>query len=114
MTSPLTHIQLMAEQALRRVIVASALETFTLLSLLLIAVPLKHLAGMPLAVSWFGPIHGLAFILYVWQLSTLITDPIWTRQELLRLLISGFIPFGGFFNIALFKKKMRLITAYAS
>ena len=42
----------------------SWLEGGTLLLLLLVAVPLKRLAGIPEVVSWVGPVHGGAFLVY--------------------------------------------------
>ena len=50
---------------LRPLRVASWAEGATLLLLMLVAVPLKRLAGMPEAVSVMGPIHGAAFVAYV-------------------------------------------------
>jgi uncharacterized protein YjeT (DUF2065 family) len=43
---------------------ASLFEGVTLLTLLAVAVPLKHVAGLLLAVSIAGPVHGLAFLVY--------------------------------------------------
>ncbi|MBK5344674.1 DUF3817 domain-containing protein [Pseudomonas sp. TH49] len=93
------------DKALHRLSCASIIETCTLASLLFIAVPLKHLAGFPAAVSWIGPIHGITLVTYLWLLSTSFANPIFTRGEILRLLFSAIIPGGGFFNIGLFKKK---------
>jgi len=53
---------------LRRMRLASIAEGCTLLVLVFIAVPLKHLGGHPLATAIMGPVHGLAFLLYVWTL----------------------------------------------
>ncbi|WP_222933260.1 DUF3817 domain-containing protein [Pseudomonas prosekii] len=92
-------------KGLHRLACASFIETSTLASLLFIAAPLKHMAGFPAAVSWIGPIHGMAFVVYLWLLSTWITNPIFTRREIARLLLSAFVPFGGFFNIGLFRRK---------
>jgi uncharacterized protein DUF3817 len=49
---------------LRRMRLVSLLEGSTLVALLLVAVPLKHIAGYPAATSIVGPIHGMAFLLY--------------------------------------------------
>nr|WP_272903909.1 DUF3817 domain-containing protein [Pseudomonas petrae] len=84
---------------------ASLVETSTLAALVFIAVPLKHYAHLPVAVSWIGPVHGLAFIFYVWLLSTKAHDPIWTRRDIVRLCISAVIPLSGFFNIGLFRRR---------
>ncbi|MFJ2684335.1 DUF3817 domain-containing protein [Pseudomonas sp. NPDC087342] len=94
-----------SDKALNRLLYASIIETSTLASLLFIAVPLKHLAGFPAAVSWLGPVHGIAFVTYFWLLGMSLANPIFTRGEILRLFLSAFIPGGGFFNIGLFKKK---------
>ena len=53
---------------LRRMRLVSLLEGATLVALLFVAVPLKHIAGHPAATSIIGPIHGMAFLLYVWML----------------------------------------------
>jgi integral membrane protein len=45
---------------MRRLRLASWAEGATLLLLLLVAVPLKRLAGWPEAVSLMGPLHGAA------------------------------------------------------
>lgn len=41
------------------------IEGVSFLVLLLIAMPLKYLAGMPVAVRYVGMAHGLLFVLYV-------------------------------------------------
>jgi integral membrane protein len=50
----------------RRLRYASLLEGTTLLLLLGIAVPLKHIFGWDMGVRVMGPIHGLAFVSYTW------------------------------------------------
>lgn len=58
------HPSSAALASLRTLRLASLGEGATLLLLLLIAVPLKRLAGWPTGVSIMGPIHGAAFLLY--------------------------------------------------
>ncbi|WP_258157991.1 DUF3817 domain-containing protein [Rhizobium sp. TH2] len=53
---------------LRRMRLASVLEATTLAVLVFVAVPLKHVFGMPQFVSAMGPVHGLAFLFYIWML----------------------------------------------
>lgn len=77
---------------------ASLLEGSTLLLLAGIAVPLKHFAGLPVATTIMGPIHGVAFLFYVWMLVQTVSGGGWSRGETLRMLIAAFIPFGGFVN----------------
>lgn len=74
----------------------SLLEGTTLIALLFGAVPLKHLGGYPIATSIIGPIHGMAFLVYVWFLMRAIPGGDWSRGEIFRLLIAAFIPLGAF------------------
>ncbi|WP_414445616.1 DUF3817 domain-containing protein [Burkholderia sp. 22PA0106] len=46
----------------------SLVEGATLLLLVCVAVPLKHLAAFPPATRLMGPVHGVAFVLYTWML----------------------------------------------
>jgi len=74
------------------------IEGCTLLSLLFIAVPLKHLLGYPAAVTIIGPIHGGAFVTYfcvaMWQ----VLMGAFNFRESIRVLIVAIIPFGTFAN----------------
>jgi integral membrane protein len=83
---------------LRWMRVVSLLEGSTLVVLLLVAVPLKHLAGFPIATAIIGPIHGMAFLLYVWMLIQTVSGGGWSRAEIARMMAAAFIPFGAFFN----------------
>jgi len=83
---------------LRLMRTVSLLEGSTLLLLIFVAVPLRHLAGLPIATRIMGPIHGLAFLLYVWMLLKTVSEGNWSRSETTRLIIAAFIPFGAFVN----------------
>lgn len=83
---------------LRWMRVVSLLEGSTLVVLLLVAVPLKHLAGFPIATAIIGPIHGMAFLLYVWMLIQTVSGGRWSRSEIVRTMAAAFIPFGAFVN----------------
>ena len=83
---------------LRRMRAVSLLEGTTLLLLLCVAVPLKHLAGLPVATAIMGPIHGIAFILYIWMLVQTIAMGGWTGTAAARMVRAAFIPFGAFVN----------------
>ena len=79
---------------LRVLRIASLTEGATLLLLLLVAVPLKRMADLPVAVSIMGPLHGAAFLVY----GTLVLQALFTRligtAEAARLMVAAFIPFG--------------------
>lgn len=84
------------EKSLRILQFSSILEATTLAVLVCIAVPLKHLAGYPLAVSVMGPIHGMAFISYIWVVIVTASAGLWRPAEIWRLVLSALVPFAGF------------------
>jgi integral membrane protein len=90
---------------LRRMRLVSLLEGATLVALLFVAVPLKHVAGHPAATSIVGPIHGMAFLLYVWMLIQTVSGADWSRAEIARAVIVAFIPFGAFANERFLRRK---------
>lgn len=51
----------------------SAPEGTTLLLLVLVAVPIKYLAGFPIATRIVGPVHGIAFLFYIWTLRVTVS-----------------------------------------
>jgi integral membrane protein len=87
------------------------LEGCTLLILVVIAVPLRHLAGFPIATRIIGPIHGLVFILYLVALIDCISAGAWTSREITRGAIACLIPFGTFLNDGLIKRKIEQAEA---
>ena len=96
---------------LRRMRLVSLLEGLTLVALLLVAVPLKHIAGYPAATSIIGPIHGMAFLLYVWMLIQTASGADWSRAEIARAVIMALIPFGAFANERFLKRKELALAA---
>ena len=88
---------------IRRMRLASVLEATTLALLVFVAVPLKHVLGMPQLVSALGPVHGLAFLFYLWMLIQSHFQLRWTGPEWLRMVAFAFIPLAGFVNERLLK-----------
>jgi integral membrane protein len=94
---------------LRLLEIASVAEATTLLLLLGLAVPLKHLGGWNTGVHVVGPIHGLAFLAYIWTAVQTVAGGGWSGSDIVRLFIVAFVPFGGFFNLPfLIRKKSEL------
>ncbi|MCA1454446.1 DUF3817 domain-containing protein [Bradyrhizobium sp. BRP22] len=85
--------------------ILSVLEATTLVLLVAVAVPLKHIAGWTIAVHVMGPVHGLAFLAYCWAAIQSIAEGGWSRLEAARLLATAFIPFAGFANVRLIARK---------
>ncbi|WP_299610359.1 DUF3817 domain-containing protein [uncultured Tateyamaria sp.] len=77
---------------------AAIFEALTLLALFCVAMPLKYVAGVPLAVSIMGPIHGLAFMIFLWFVVRSLAEGLINWRGALRLLVGAFVPFGGFAN----------------
>ena len=67
-------------------------EGTSFLLLLLIAMPLKYLAGLPLMVKYLGWAHGVLFILYVFQLLYVGMQFKWKFKRLLIYFIAAFLP----------------------
>ena len=91
----------------RRLELASALEGTTLLVLIFVAVPLKHLAGEPALVTVLGPVHGFAFSLYVWTVIETMAGGGWTRGDAARLAFAALVPFGAYANLGWLRKRSR-------
>ncbi len=83
---------------------ASLAEGGTLLLLLLIAVPLKRMADLPLAVSIMGPIHGLAFLIYGAMVLQAVSTRLVTQTEAALLMVAAFVPFGAFMLGGMFRR----------
>jgi integral membrane protein len=82
-------------RAMRRAVLA---EGITLLLLVGVAVPLRHLAGIREATQIMGPIHGIAFVACLWLLIEAASSGTLTRAEAMRLLLATTIPFGVIFS----------------
>ena len=91
---------------LRRLEVASFAGATTLVLLVCVAVPLKHLAGYPVAVRVMGPVHGLAFLTYVWIAVQTVAGGGWRRTDAIRLFVGALVPFGGFLNLAFLARRV--------
>lgn len=98
---------------LRRLDAVSLCEGTTLILLLFVAVPLKHVAGWDFGVHISGPVHGFAFMLYGWVTTQTIAayPDAWTAREKARLLLAAFVPFGGFTNVSLLSRRRATLLA---
>ena len=96
---------------LRRMRLASLFEGTTLVILVCIAMPLKYMGGYPQATQVVGSVHGFAFLFYIWVVINTVSGGGWRSGEVLRLLVSAFIPFGAFFNIGFLRRKAAAVAA---
>lgn len=97
---------------LRTLRIASLLEAVTLFLLVFVAVPLKHLAGHALATRWIGPIHGAAFVLYLWALLESVAAGGWRPKEAARMVLVACVPLAGFLNQPWLLRKARSLEPH--
>jgi integral membrane protein len=101
-------------EQLRRLRLAALVEGVTLVLLVLVAVPAKHLFGVPALTKVMGPVHGLAFVGYVWMLLATVSGGSWRLGEILRLMTAAFVPFGAFHSTRLLRRKEAALAAVSS
>lgn len=78
---------------LRRV---GKLEAISFLVLLAVAMPLKYLAGIPLAVKICGWAHGALFVWFVISLWLAAREAGLSLRQVLTVFVAALLPFGPF------------------
>jgi integral membrane protein len=71
-------------------------EAVSFLLLLGIAMPLKYMAGMPLAVRYAGLAHGILFLLYLGAALGAAVVYKWKVSRLFLAGVASLLPFGPF------------------
>jgi integral membrane protein len=90
-----------------RLRITAFLEGLSFLILLGIAMPLKYLGGMPMAVKFAGMTHGVLFILFLFSLIDVKISHRWTIAKSGMAFISSLLPFGTFvLDARVLKKEM--------
>jgi integral membrane protein len=72
------------------------LEGISFLVLLGVAMPLKYLAGQPMAVRVVGMAHGVLFVLYVLAVVHVKFARRWPVDRAMTALVAAVLPFGPF------------------
>jgi len=80
------------------------LEGLSFLLLLFVAMPLKYLAGQPMAVKVVGWAHGVLFVAYVATLFRAARVENLPPERVVMGLVFGLLPFGTFVYDAQLKK----------
>jgi integral membrane protein len=74
------------------------LEGMSLLALIIIAVPAKHVFGDPTLVRIIGPIHGILFLLFILNTLSVGVEQQWKFSVTTwKVLLACVIPFGTFY-----------------
>jgi integral membrane protein len=88
----------MLTSSLGRLRLLGLLEGLSLLLLVGVAVPLKHLYANPALVRALGPVHGLLFVLFVLNTLRVGVEQGWQfRHTTWKVLLACLLPFGTFY-----------------
>jgi integral membrane protein len=80
--------------ALRELRLIAFLEGLSLAALVFVAMPLKHLAGLPLAVRIVGSVHGLLFLVLCASLYRATLERGWPARRWLTAFVLSLVPLG--------------------
>lgn len=76
----------------------AVLEGVSLLLLVFVSIPLKHIYGFTELSSVLGPTHGILFILFIMNTISVATEYNWSfKQTTWKVFIACIIPFGTFY-----------------
>lgn len=74
------------------------LEGISLLVLVGVAVPAKHIYGNPSLVKAIGPIHGILFLLFIFNTLSVGIEQQWkVKNTTWKVLLACLVPFGTFY-----------------
>jgi len=76
---------------------SSLAEAVSYLLLLGVAMPLKYAAGMPLAVSIAGMVHGVLFLLLIWFGVRSCIEKGWPQSRIWLVIAASLVPLWPFF-----------------
>lgn len=75
------------------------LEGWSFILLLCVAMPLKYVWEMPLAVKWVGMAHGVLFIIYNIYVLAYRSDWKWDLKKTLWAMFLSVVPLGSFYLV---------------
>ena len=90
-------ISTLLQTTLGRLRVVAFLEGVSFLVLLLIAMPVKYLAGNPVPVKIVGMAHGILFIAYIIFLVLTHSEYRWSFWKTTLAFVASLVPFGTFY-----------------
>jgi len=95
----------MIQHQIRILRITGISEGISFLVLLLIAMPLKYYAGLPVAVKIVGWLHGVLFIAYIIAVFISIKPMRWNIRDVFIALVASLLPFGTFILDRSWKQK---------
>jgi len=81
---------------LRQLRIVALLEGVSFVLLLFVAMPLKYLAGLPLAVRIVGSLHGLLFLVFMVALFRAASERRWPLARSALAFVASIVPFATF------------------
>ena len=96
---------------LKKFRIINKIEGYSFLILLFIAMPLKYMAGFPIATKIAGMLHGVLFIAFIYQLIVATDETPFSKKEAFIFFIASVIPFGSFYTEKVCKEKESLVIA---
>ncbi len=90
---------------LKKFLLINKIEGYSFLILLFLAMPLKYIMGFPIATKITGMIHGILFIIYIYQLLEAKGEEGFGKKETLWYFILSLVPFGSFYTDKILKTK---------
>lgn len=91
-----TTVGLVFKTPIGRLRALGMLEGASFLVLLFVAMPLKYVWDMPMAVKTVGWVHGLLFVLFLAALLQAMTEREWSLGKAGGFLLAALLPFGPF------------------
>lgn len=88
----------MIKNSVKKFSLINTIEGWSYLILLFIAMPMKYIFEIPIAVKIVGMAHGVLFIIFCLLLVIAWQDAKWKFKENIIFFIASIIPFGTFFT----------------
>lgn len=82
---------------IQRFLTIGKAEGYSYLALLFIAMPLKYMASMPIAVRIAGSLHGILFIAFMFYIFKMYKEKKLDTENSVYAFLLSLIPFGTFF-----------------
>ncbi|MCW8894358.1 MAG: DUF3817 domain-containing protein [Sulfurimonas sp.] len=88
----------MVNENVKKFGVINTVEGYSYIILVFIAMPMKYMLDIPMAVKVVGMIHGILFILFCVLLVKAWQESKWSFKNSVIFFIASLIPFGTFFT----------------
>ena len=99
---------------LRQLRTVAFMEGASFLVLLFIAMPLKYMAGFPIAVRIVGSVHGLLFLLFLAALYRAAAERGWPYRRTSLAFVASIVPFGTFVFDRSLRREIEGVVATAA